>query len=279
MQAVIRPLFLLHEDTGLRTRLTRIPGQPYRIAEVADWTALADGLRRSPPTALSIVNPMASGSKPGSIAPGLEVFLRAYPRATVLAALHVAPQHPDVLRGILRCGVSDIIDLTRETTPVALGRRLGLVSGRAVQLMLTRALPQSLPSRVGALLGKTAEVVADGGQAAELAAALGVGERTLPRWFEKADLPPARRVLAWLRILMAADLLDDPTRSVESVARSVGYATGTSFKHAVRSLLETTPYELRQRGAFDTAAVAFASELAALRRKRLLPPPARRWLN
>jgi AraC-like DNA-binding protein len=274
-------LFLLHDDLGLRARLARVPGQVYRIADVADWATLADALRRSPPTAVSIVDPFAKASdKTGRISPGLEELFREHPHATVVAAFSVRPQNADILRELLNCGVSEIIDLNREATPVALGRRLGLVSGRAVQRLVDRALPKSLPSRVGALLVTVAEIVANGGQAPELAAALGVAERTLPRWFEKADLPPPRRVFAWIRVLMAADLLDEHARSVESVARSVGYASGASFKHALRSLLETTPHELRQHGAFDTAAAAFGSELSGFRQnRRRRASPARQWLN
>jgi methylphosphotriester-DNA--protein-cysteine methyltransferase len=67
---------------------------------------------------------------------------------------------------------------------------------------------------------------------------------------------------------MAADLLDDQSRPVESIARSVGYASASSFKQSLRSLLKTTPHELRRQAAFDTAAAAFGSELSELRQNR-----------
>ena len=268
MQPVVRPLFLLHNSTGLYNRLSRVPGQAYRITEVADWNALADAVRRAPPTAVCVVNPFVSADQREGVSPGLLNFLRDQPQATVVAAFNVRPDQAGLLNLLLRGGVSDVIDLSRDATPVAIGRRLGLVSGLAVQRLLVRALPKGLPSRVGALLTTAAEVVAGGGQAPELAAALGVAERTLPRWFEKADLPPARRVMAWLRVLMAADLLDDQSRPVESIARSVGYASASSFKQSLRSLLKTTPHELRRQAAFDTAAAAFGSELSELRQNR-----------
>ena len=87
----------------------------------------------------------------------------------------------------------------------------------------------------------------------------------MPRWCRRADLPPPRRLLAWLRLLLAADLLDDPGRSVASIAEACGYASEVSLKAALRQFMGAPPSELRRRGAFDTAARAFAQELFELR--------------
>jgi transcriptional regulator GlxA family with amidase domain len=154
------------------------------------------------------------------------------------------------------------------------------VWSRPVERLLARALPRGAPSRTRMLLSVAVEVVAAGGQAPEMAAALGVGERTVTRWFERADLPPPRRLFAWLRLLLAADLLDDPERSLESISRATGYAGAPSLKSALRNLLATTPRELRERGAFSTVAARFSSELFDLREQsRSAGKPARVWLH
>jgi transcriptional regulator GlxA family with amidase domain len=107
-----------------------------------------------------------------------------------------------------------------------------------------------------------------------------VNERTVPRWCRRADLPPPRRLLAWLRLLLAAELLDDENRPVLSVARACGYASEVSLKAALRQFMGAPPSELRKAGAFDTAARAFSRELFELREAaRARGRPERTWLS
>lgn len=280
MQPVSRPLLLLHPDEVLAGLLARIPGQPFLLQRVPDFSALDAALRRSPPTAIAVVDPCAAAGTPCGLAEGLRDMMGQLPSATVVAALHVDPQQPDVLRTLLDWGVAEWIDLARENTPAALGRRLRSVQSRRIERLLQRALPRGVSSRARTLLNVAADVVAGGGAAPEMAAALGVHRRTVPRWCERADLPPPQRLLAWLRVLTAADLLGDPGRSIESIARGCGYAGGPSFKSAVHNLMGTTPGELRKRGAFPAVAKAFAAELFDLRDEaRQGGKPEKTWLH
>jgi AraC-like DNA-binding protein len=271
---------LLHSDGALRDLLERLPGSQYRLQLVADWDALRSALRRSPPTAVAVVDPSGPSGEGGALSTELRDLLSEHPTTTVVAALHVSPTEPDVLRTLLEWGVADWLDLTREDTPAAVERRLRSVRSRPLQRLLQRALPRGVPSRTRGLLLVAAEVVSSGGQIPEIASALGVHRRTVPRWFQRADLPPPQRLFAWLRLLLAADLLDDPGRSVESVARGCGYAGAPSLKTALRNLMKTTPRALREQGAFLTVAKAFAVDLFEHReRAREGGRPAKTWLN
>jgi AraC-like DNA-binding protein len=119
-----------------------------------------------------------------------------------------------------------------------------------------------------------------GGRGKYLARALHLSERTVLRWTERAGLPPPRRLMAWMRILMAASLLDDPGRTVLSVAYACGYASDSSLRRAMQDFLGTIPTTLRREGAFARAAQVFLAELADVRtwgKERLRgrkPPPA-----
>lgn len=279
MQPVPRTLLLLHPDDRLAAELGRIPSLPYRVQRVADWRSLKDLLGRSAPTTLCVVYPFGSAGENGGLSEELHDLLREFPSATVVAALHVDPTRPDALQALLQWGVADWLDLVRENTPAAITRRLRRVWGRPVQRLLGRALPRGVPSRARMLLSAAVEVVAAGGQAPEMAAALGVAERTVPRWCVRADLPPPRRLLAWLRLLLAADLLDHPGRSIESVARATGYAGAQSLKTALRNLIGMSVREMRARGAFQMVAEAFSTELFELREAaRDEGKPAKTWL-
>ncbi|HEX8359350.1 MAG TPA: helix-turn-helix domain-containing protein [Longimicrobium sp.] len=273
MQAVIRPVFLLHDDPDLRSRLAGVLTAADSLVRVADWDALRAALRRAPATAISVVDGMTGLGE-------LRVLLEELPSATVLAAVSPGPSHGDLLRKLFALGVADVIVLGREDTPPALSRRVDGVRARTVHRLLERALPRNIPSRSRALLAVAAETVAAGGLAPEMAAALGVKERTVLRWCERAELPPPRRLLAWLRLLMSAELLDDPGRSVSAIAEASGYASGVSLKAAFRQFVGATPREARERGAFETVSGAFARELFELREAaRDQGRPEKTWLN
>ena len=268
----------MHASRELRAALDQVPPGSFRLTPVRDWDALARALEAAPGTAVSVVDP-THPDEPGELAPELKALLERFPAATVVAALVVHGDGEGV-RTLLRWGVADVIVIGRETMPLAVARRIRLVQARGVHRLLRRALPRGVPSRARLLLTTAAETVAAGGRAPELAAALGVNERTVPRWCERADLPPPRRLLAWLRLLLAAELLDDPARSVSAIARACGYSGEVSLKAAFRQFTGSPPSELRRQGAFDTAARIFARELFEKREAaRVRGKPDRTWLN
>jgi AraC-like DNA-binding protein len=191
--------------------------------------------------------------------------LNRFPSLTVTAALSIAPGRlPDVLR-LGQWGVVQVIDLEEEITAIALGQRLLEARGRPLRGLVERALPSYTSATARAILSSAASIVAEGGQGKDLAKALYITPRTLSRWCRKAGLPPPKRLLAWMRILLAAEFLDDPGRSVTAVALSCGYAADSSLRLALRRFTNQSPTELRERGAFDAASKVFLEALAEAR--------------
>ncbi|HEY7767226.1 hypothetical protein [Longimicrobium sp.] len=263
MQRVVRPLLVLHGDSAVRERV-REAGAGYEFRSMRDWQDLHAGLQRSPLTAVALVDPWHPGGS-GAGLQSLRDLLQHFRSFTVVAAGRYAPDRGHALREILSWGVADALDIDRESTPAAITRRLGSVQGRSAHLLVFRALEGSVHGRAQALLSATAEVVAAGGQAPELAQTLGADERTVLRWLHRADLPAPRRLMPWIRLLFASELLDDPARSVESVARLSGYAGAASLKVGYRNLVGEPVRALRAKGAFALTAAAFRDELRVLR--------------
>ena len=133
------------------------------------------------------------------------------------------------------------------------------------QRLLKRALPRSLSARGRILVEKVAHVVAEGGHVPELASALGIYKRTVPRWCEAAGVPEARRMFTWIRLLLAAELLDDHVRTFENVARATGFSSGASLKSTTKAFIGLTPTELRATGAFAAVARLARSEFREAR--------------
>lgn len=277
MFAPVRPLLVMPPASGLSESLRRASDDPARVWPIPDWDALERAMERVPPTAVVVVDPFHPAQDAPS--PRLEALLRQMPSATIVAAFPVSPQTVRHVETLARWGVADVIDVGREDTPVALRRRLRLVQGRLAARLLERALPRSTPTRTRALLATAADTAAAGGGSADLASALGTTERTVLRWCVRADLPHPRRLLAWLRVLLAADMLDDPGRTLVAVARACGYSSDTALRNTLRTFLAASPTELRGQ-AFQTAASVFARELFALRdASHARGRPEKTWLH
>jgi transcriptional regulator GlxA family with amidase domain len=112
------------------------------------------------------------------------------------------------------------------------------------------------------LIRAAAAVVFDCGLSEELAGIFGVNERTLGKWCTAEGLPPPRRLLAWIRVLLGAALLKEGTRSWNNAARSTGYVDASGLRRAVAGFLRPPqPGADERRSSFHAALAAFDSEL------------------
>jgi AraC-like DNA-binding protein len=266
MQKVPRPLLVLHSDPAVLGPLKTVAdSQRLRFRVSPDWATLSDEVRTAPASALVVVDPYQGTEDRGQLAGELEVLMSRFPSLTVTAAFPVTPESvPDVLR-LGEWGVVQVIDTEEEGTPAAMRRRLQAARGRPLRVLVEHALPDSTSATARAILSAASAVVAEGGQGKDLAKALDITPRTLSRWCRRAGLPPPKRLLAWMRILLAAEFLDDPGRPVSSVAASCGYAADSSLRLALRRFVGMNPTDLRERGAFDTAAEAFVEAIVEAR--------------
>ena len=261
-----RPLLVLHTNGAFTERVRRVGPRGFQCTFLTSWDRLRQAVVDSPPAAIIIVDPYAnSGAADPQLSTELRTLLWEFPSATVLAALEIRPGRSRDLRTLGEWGVTDVISLVEDDTHEAIYRRLRSVEGRSLQTLLERTLPPLLSGRTRMLMMTAAEVVAVGGRARELARRLHLSERTVLRWAERGGLPPPRRLLAWMRILLAASLLDDPGRTVLSVAHACGYSSDSSLRRAMQDFLRIGPSALRRDGAFPVAARAFLEELSQTR--------------
>ena len=255
--ANLRPVLVM--EPGL-VPLFSVAGEPFSVVGDVDWSELDAVLRRAPATTVVVVDPYA-GPRRGDRFPRVRDLLRRFPSVPVVAALEVRPEMAGDVAMLLEWGVSEVVALGPESTGRALAARLQQAHVRPFK----RALERTLSSYVGAearqILIAGAEVAAEGGLAPELAARLAVTPRTLTVRCARAELPAPRQVQAWLRVLLACVLLDDPGRTVYGAAYASGYQTERSLRRAITAFLGVDSTTLRRAGAFATAAEAFNAAL------------------
>lgn len=278
MQSIPSPLLVLHSDPAILTRLGEVAFQRgFELRALRDWEQLAEAARSAPASALLVVDPFLGNGERGTISPELVRLLDDLPSLSITAAVRIQPGMQESLRRLGGVGVVQVIDLEEEETLVAVGQRLAAARGRPLRALMDRALPDSTSGAARAILAAATSVVAEGGQGQDLADSLNVTPRTVSRWCRRAALPPPKRLLAWMRILLAAELLDDPGRRITEVATACGYAADSSLRHTLRTFVGMTPTELRQHGAFAVSSRLFLEALSEARSadKRYRAPSVR----
>ncbi|HEV2149982.1 MAG TPA: helix-turn-helix domain-containing protein [Longimicrobiaceae bacterium] len=265
MRRASRPLLLLHPDSDFRNQVLQA-GSDFAFWSVSEWEPLRDAIRGAPPTVVVVVDPYVGGTG-GRLAPQLTELLQEFPWAGVVAAFRPRPGSEEDVQALAGLGISEIVLIGVEDTPQAIRRILRQAQGRYLKQLLKRILPSYVSGKGRVILMASAEAISAGGHTPDLARALSVATKTLARWCEKSYLPPPRRLLAWIRVLLASELLDDRARTVSSVARACGYTSDTALRRALIDFAGMGPTDLREAGAFDTASRAFLAELQRLREK------------
>jgi AraC-like DNA-binding protein len=264
---------VLHPDPGFRERVRQACGKDYQFQAVPGWDELLRAVQESPPAAIVVVDPylgqeLRAAGAGGRLAPALRTMLSDYPSTAVLAALEVKPERFDDLRTLGRWGVVQVVSIDHDDTPYAISRRLQAARGRPLRALLEDVLPPETSGRARAILEAATDVVSVGQHGRDLAGALHLSRRTLLRWCQRSGLPAPRRLLAWIRVLLACELLDDPGRTVLSVAHTCGYSSDSGLRRITQKFLNASPSDLRDRGAFRLASREFVRVLDEERHAR-----------
>jgi AraC-like DNA-binding protein len=254
------PRTLLLLDSPALRPFTFMGGE-YR-AQVLDWAALIPAARCALPSAAVLVDGFTSREPEPD--PRLKDLLKAAPSLPVLVGFDLATARAPGVRLLADLGVSDFVDLPIEHNPSSLLVRLQSTHARPFKRRIEKGLPD-LSLHALTLVTRAAGVAADRGLSTDLAQEFSVGERTLTGWCTREGLPPPRRLLAWLRVLLGIALLEEPWRTMQDTARAVGYTDDSTFRRAAAALLG----QRLRRGdpPFDAALAAFGADL-----KKACPP-------
>jgi AraC-like DNA-binding protein len=267
MQSESATIHVLHSDPVV-TAFESSLRFSYRVHSVPNWKALELAVRTSP-NCIAIVDPFF-GTTALDEQPSRELreLVAVYGSTPFVVAYHIDPMRPQQTRQVAELGIAEIVDLGGSLDPPSLLQLLESVRGYRMRKVLASAVPRFVSARALVLLTAVGETVAAGGLAPQLAGRLGVTERTLLRWCQKLDLGQPRRLLAWMRLFLAADMLSEGDRSVAAVAAACGYSSDPSLRNALKHIGGTTPGEVKRLGSGRSLAERFAGELGARRSRR-----------
>jgi AraC-like DNA-binding protein len=259
MRIATRPLLVLHHSQTVLAALGKLAGPEYRLQILTSWGGLRAAILDSTPSAIVVVDPYLGEAHGHSAA--LRLLAADFPSVPIIGAVSVRPESAVDLHALAHSGVVDFIAVGHDDTVDGLRLRLDQALARPFKALLDSVLPAGTSARGRVLIERAAEVVVTGESATRLAATIGISRRTLLRWCYRAGLPSPRRLFAWLRMLLAAELLDDPGRSVLGVATTCGYSSDSGLRRVMHNFLDTNPSDLREGDAFAAVSTAFAATL------------------
>jgi AraC-like DNA-binding protein len=264
-------------DAGMRARLAdAVGGRAATLHACADAGEACAALARGGVRALVVAARDAAG-RPN--APLVERTRRDHPHVTVVAYCALArgdPAASAALVELVQAGAHAVVMRDVDDSPHALRAALrGAEQASAAHVVRERA-GAGLPRAVRDLVSLYLRGDAAPPSVAEAAAALGVHRRTLVNRMRAAGCPPPRALRTWCRVFVAARLLEEPGRTVESVALQLEFDSPSGLRNTLRRYTGLPPQQLRAAGGLPCALAAFAAACAARRARRGGPatPPA-----
>jgi AraC-like DNA-binding protein len=217
-------------------------------ASVAFCTRREEVMRlvRDQAAAAVVIEPRDASDE--DMAPTVRLLKRGYPSVAVLVYCRVAPADCRMLLPLTRAGVDEVI--LRGFDDAATSLRTALVAALGTSALshaleeLRRVVPDDMMPTVEYCLGRASRAPT----VEEVAAALGVHRKTLASRASSAGLPSPRSLIAWGRLLVAARMLEDPRRSVEDVARVLGFSAAAELRNMFRRYTRMRPLEVRHAG-------------------------------
>ena len=178
-------------------------------------------------------------------------MVREFPRIPAVALLaEVDARTPQTVLTLGRSGVHALIDIRQASGWRELRNVLMADRSTAIQRLALAQLTTDLAGvptdcwRFFEMLFRCSPQVST---VRVFARRLDVLPSTLMSRFFRARLPAPKRYLAMARLTRAASLFENPGLSVANVANHLDYSSPQSFGRHVRTVLQTTAVEFRQR--------------------------------
>jgi AraC-like DNA-binding protein len=263
----IGDVYLLTRSRELREALAPVLAAPGRRAiPVEDWAHLRELYLDAPPTALFIADAFTDGLGRGPVDEELRRFMADFPACALIAPAVVDEETLRNVRALTACGIAELLDMEMELAAWRLDAQLRMVVERRVHRALEGlALLEAPATRV--FLDAAGVVVARTGDPGRVAPALRVSDDELRDFCERRSLPEPGRLLEWIRLVYASELLDEPGRPPASAARALGYASPGELEEQALRLVGLPAGELRALGAYRLVASGLRNELLAVRRE------------
>ena len=226
----------------------------HRFEWATDWRDLSRLVKRHP-AAAAVADLHAERGKDGVLR--IYRFAKRFPNTPILVWGELDGR--DLFR-LGKAGATDVVPGGDRGNGGLVGELLGDATADGVADGVTERLRGRIGEQGLALVHHAAVRISDGIQVPELASDMGMSVSTLERRCERWGLTTPGRLLLWLRIIYGLKWLQEPGRSVESVAEQLSYSSGAAFRRAIKVTVGGRPTPLRNPEGFQRALDGFVRE-------------------
>jgi AraC-like DNA-binding protein len=248
-----------------REACARIRSSLHGNASVDFCRGRAELVRRvaSLPTGVVITELWDASGAPTAIV--VEHLRARFPAIPVVAYCTLCHTTSRELLAMARAGVNGFVLRGIDDVGDALRVALAAADDNCFELAMSRELATVLAADVQPVVAHCLSHARCAYTVTAAAAALGVSRRTLFNRLANAGLPSPSAVISWCRLLLAARLLEDPERSVESIALALEFGSAAALRGMLRRYTGVLPNDVRRRGG---AAYVLESLRCELKRGR-----------
>jgi AraC-like DNA-binding protein len=243
-------------DPHALQRLTAAVHGEHRLIHCTSWEALEQACKDETVT-LAILDLFAEGKA------HFDVIRRLKMRAERLSLVAYVTVTQDRARDLFdagRAGLDGLLIAGQDDTPAAFRAVLERAEARGVaQLLRPRLGAFTATVRDAIMVAVTRAHLRLTGQ--RLAEIVGTSKRALLVALADAKCPPPQKLITWGRLIVAAQMLEDESRTADGVARLLDFPSGSAFRNTCQRYLGATPQEIRAKGGAAWVASRFILEL------------------
>lgn len=188
-----------------------------------------------------------------------------YPVVPVVGYVDFTPQRARDILSAAHAGATDLILREVDDLDVVASRISDMGCSVDVASRVEMAIKGLVPAHLHEFFLYCIRHACNGITVEGVTARLRRNRKTLSNWLATAQLPPPYRIIGWMRILVAARLLEDQSRSLEKVARELRFVSGAALRNMLRRYLDISPDILRQKGGFEYVLPKFIEALQGAR--------------
>lgn len=252
-------------------QLQSIVGKSVSVLPVASVESAADALLRRTDACLVIPVPGDAAETRWS---GVARLLAAFPRVPTIA---IFVHGTSTYRGTLRLGgvgITELVEAGPRIVSDSLLTALTRCHADGVASRLWEEAAIDVPEHMRLLLRTALRLAHRPVSVVGLADVLGMHERSLRKYCEQWNLSSPQWIIGWARLLVAAHYLDEPARSLPSVAELLEYASTSALRNQLRRYAGVSPSALRASGTLRGISAALKT---AVRDAPQHIPPERAW--
>lgn len=249
-----RRIALFPPNNDALPRLSDALGTNTGLESFADLTLLIDAIRARRIDATVVYVDLHSFEVSEA---ALKRIRLSFTSHTLIAYYNPRTLTPRHLLRIAQSGITELVQFNLDDSRSNLARILNVASRVSHAETLMARLHHDVPSPLRPLLMWGLEHAASDLNVPAFAAAFGLSRRTLAWRMLQYNVPRPRQFLTWCRLLVAALLLDDEGRTLDSVSDQLNFPGGHALGAVFFRYMNKGVVSLRYEGVLEAVLAAF----------------------